>query len=177
MLRKVFYTVPSRLIGHRLRVRIHDDRLDVFLGGTHLMTLPRGRGYGDRRRAHVVDYRHVIHALRAKPMALPGLVYRDQLFPRDAYRRLYDAAMEALPERAACKLVVGALALAHERGCEADLAAAIDVQLDAGAVPDLAELSARFAPDPQALPHVTVALTPLSAYDALATAPVEGVSA
>jgi len=38
------------------------------------MTLPRGRGYGDRRRAHVVDYRHVIHALRAKPMALPGLV-------------------------------------------------------------------------------------------------------
>jgi hypothetical protein len=62
LLRKVFYTVPSRLIGHRLRVRIHDDRLEVFLGGTHLMTLPRGRGYGDRRRPHVVDYRHVIHA-------------------------------------------------------------------------------------------------------------------
>jgi DNA replication protein DnaC len=151
MLRRVFYTVPSRLIGHRLRVRLHDDLLEVFLGGTHLMTLPRGRGYGDRRRAHVVDYRHVIHALRAKPMALPGLVYRDQLFPRDAYRRLYDAAMEALSDRAACKLVVGALALAHERGCEADLAATIDAQLDAGAVPDLAELSARFAPDPQAL--------------------------
>lgn len=176
-LRRVFYTVPSRLIGHRLRVRLHDDRLEVFLGGTHLMTLPRGRGYGDRRRAHVIDYRHVIHALRAKPMALPGLVYRDQLFPRDAYRRLYDAAMAALPERVACKLVVGALALAHERGCEADLAAAIDAQLDAGAVPDLAELSARFAPDPQALPHVTIAWTPLSAYDVLTAAPVEGVSA
>jgi len=28
-LRKVFYTVPSRLIGHRLRVRLYDDRLDV----------------------------------------------------------------------------------------------------------------------------------------------------
>jgi transposase InsO family protein len=177
MLRKVFYTVPSRLIGHRLRVRIHDDRLEVFLGGTHLMTLPRGRGYGDRRRAHVVDYRHVIHALRAKPMALPGLVYRDQLFPRDAYRRLYDAAMAALSEKAACRLVVGALALAHERGCEADLAAAIDAQLAAGLMPDLAELGARFAPDPNALPEVTVALTPLSAYDALAAAPVEEASA
>jgi hypothetical protein len=127
MLRRVFHTVPSRLIGHRLRVRLHDDRLEVFLGGTPLMTLPRGRGYGDRRRAHVVDCRHVIHALRAKPFrrrrtsgstALPGLVYRDQLFPRDAYRRLYDVAMAALPERTACKLVVGALALAHERGCE-----------------------------------------------------------
>ena len=173
MLRNVFYTAPSRLIGHRLRVRIHDDRIEVFLGGTHLMTLPRGRGYGDNRRAHVVDYRHVIHALRAKPGALPGLVYRDQLFPRDAYRRLYDAAMEALPERAACKLVVGTLAIAHERGCEADLAAAVGAQLDAGVMPDLADLRARFAPDPEALPQVTVTLTPLSAYDVLTAAPTE----
>ncbi len=178
MLRRVFYTVPSRLIGHRLRVRLHDNRLEVFLGGTHLMTLPRGRGYGDNRCAHVVDYRHVIHALRAKPMALPGLVYRDQLFPRDAYRRLYDRAMAALPERAACKLVVGALAIAHERGCEADLAALIDASLDAGSLPDLVELRARFQPDPEALPQVTVTMAPLSAYDVLTvTAPIEGASA
>ncbi|BDD67185.1 hypothetical protein Sj15T_22060 [Sphingobium sp. TA15] len=27
---KVFFTVPSRLIGHRLRVRLYDDRLDIF---------------------------------------------------------------------------------------------------------------------------------------------------
>jgi len=39
-LRKVFYTVPSRLIGHQLRVRIYDDRLDLFLGETFLVTLP-----------------------------------------------------------------------------------------------------------------------------------------
>jgi hypothetical protein len=167
MLRRVFYTVPSRLIGHRLRVRLHDDRLEVFLGGTHVMTLPRGRGYGDRRRAHVVDYRHVIHTLRAKPMALPGLVYRDQLFPRSAYRRLYDAAMAALPAKAACRLVVDALALAHERGCEADLAALIDASLDEGILPDRETMQARFAPDPGILPSVTVSLTPLSLYDAL----------
>jgi len=177
MLRRVFYTVPSRLIGHRLRVRIHDDRIEVFLGGTHLTTLPRGRGYGDNRRGHVVDYRHVIHSLRTKPGALPGLVYRDQLFPRDAYRRLYDAAMAALPERTACKLVVGALAIAHERGCEADLAALIDASLDAGDLPDLADLRARFVPALEALPQVTVTLTPLSAYDVLTAAPAEGAPA
>ena len=177
MLKNVFYTVPSRLIGHRLRVRIHDDRIEVFLGGTPLMTLPRGRGYGADRRAHVVDYRHVIHSLRAKPGALPGLVYRDQLFPRDAYRRLYDAAMAALPERAACKLVVGALAIAHERACEADLAALIDANLDAGILPAIADLRARFAPPPETLPQVTVTLTPLSAYDVLTAADAEGASA
>ena len=48
-LRKVFYTVPSRLIGHRLRVRLYDDRLEVFLGGTHLLSLPRGRAHPDGR--------------------------------------------------------------------------------------------------------------------------------
>jgi hypothetical protein len=105
--------------------------------------------------------------------ALPGLVYRDQLFARDAYRRLYEAAMEALPERAACKLVVGALAIAHERGCEADLAALIDANLDAGAIPVLADLRARFAPDPEALPQVTVTMAPLSDYDVLTAAPAE----
>ena len=111
-------------------------------------------------------------------MALPGLVHRDQLFPRDACRRLYHAAMAALPAKKACRLVVGALALAHERGCEADLAAIIDAQLGAGIMPDLDELGARFRPDPAALPEVTVALTPLSAYDALAaTAPAEEASA
>lgn len=84
--------------------------------------------------------------------------------------------MAALPEKAACRLVVGALALAHERGCEADLAAAIDARLDAGVMPDLAELRARFAPRPGALPEVTVTLAPLSAYDALTAAPMEGAT-
>jgi transposase InsO family protein len=32
-LRKVFYTVPSRLIGHQLRVRLYDERLDVLMEG------------------------------------------------------------------------------------------------------------------------------------------------
>ena len=27
MCRHVFYTVPSRLVGHRLRLRIHDDHI------------------------------------------------------------------------------------------------------------------------------------------------------
>ena len=48
-LKKVFYTVPSRLIGHRLRVRLYDDRLDVFIGGTPLMTLARGRAAEQRQ--------------------------------------------------------------------------------------------------------------------------------
>jgi hypothetical protein len=98
-LRKVFYTVPSRLIGHRLRVRLYDDRLDVFVGGTHLLTLPRGRPHPNGKHDQVVDYRHVIHSLRRKPMALLNLVYRDRLFPRDAYRRTFDLLRQRLPDK------------------------------------------------------------------------------
>jgi hypothetical protein len=166
-LKKVFYTVPSRLIGHRLRVRLYDDRLDVFVGATLLMTLTRGRAPGCGKRAHVVDYRHVIHALRRKPMALLNLVYRDQLFPREAYRLTFDRLLEKLPEKSACHLMVNLLALAHERGCEAELALLLAADLAAARLPDLAALRSHFAPDPAGLPEIVVHLTPLVDYDRL----------
>ena len=94
-LRKVFYTVPSRLIGYRLKLRIYDDRLECFLGQSRVLTLPRGRAPGDGRRIQVVDYRHIIHSLRCKPMALLHLVYRDALFPRPAYRAAWERLIAA----------------------------------------------------------------------------------
>ena len=42
--------------------------------------------------------------------------------------------------------MVSLLALAHDRGVEADLAAAIDAGLDAGELPDLIVLRRRFTP-------------------------------
>ncbi len=166
-LRKVFYTVPSRLIGHQLRVRLYDDRLDVFIGGTPLMSLPRGRAHPSGKHAQVVNYRHVIHALRKKPMALLNLVYRDQLFPREAFRRTFDALLESLPDRQACRIMVDLLALAHERGCEAELAEALAATLSAGNLPDMVALRTKFTPDPTQVPAVVVTLAPLQSYEAL----------
>jgi hypothetical protein len=169
ILRRVFYSVPSRLIGHRLNIHLYDDRLECFLGATKLLTLGRGRPpQGGNKRGHVVDYRHVIHALRKKPMALLNLVYRDQLFPRRAYARAFEALRAKESEKHACRTMVGLLALAHERACEAELADAIDATLDAGDLPDLDSLRERFKPDRVAIPEVTVALAPLSAYNELA---------
>ena len=167
VLRKVFYSVPSRLIGHRLRVRIHDDRLDIYLGGTLQITVPRGRSHSNGRHGHVVDYRHVIHALRRKPMALMGLVYRDKLFPRAAYAQTFEALTGALPARAACRIMVELLSLAHERGCEAELADYLAQDLETGRLPDLYVLREIFSPDPQALPEVSVSETSLGVYDEL----------
>ena len=63
---KVLHSVPSRLIGHRLRVHLYDDRLEGFLGSDRVAELPRVRALGPRR-AQVIDYHHVIASLRRKP--------------------------------------------------------------------------------------------------------------
>ncbi len=56
VLRKVFYTTPSRLIGQRLRVRLYDDRLDLYLGSSLQMTLRRGRAQPNGAHDHVIDW-------------------------------------------------------------------------------------------------------------------------
>jgi transposase InsO family protein len=169
ILRRVFYSVPSRLIGHRLNVHLYDDRLECFLGSTQLLTLRHGRPpQGSGKHGHVVNYHHVIHALRKKPMALVNLVYRDQLFPRRAYARAFEALLARESDKQACRTMVGLLALAHDRACEAELAHAIDADLDAGGLPDLDRLRDRFKPDQAAIPNVAVELAPLSVYDELA---------
>ena len=99
-------------------MHFYDDRLAWFLGATLMLTLRRGRPVSGTKGGHVIDYRHVIHALRKKPMALNNPVYRDQLFPRPAYARLRDMAPNR-GDRRACKVTVELLALAHDRGCEA----------------------------------------------------------
>jgi hypothetical protein len=174
LLKRVFYSVPSRLIGHRLRVRLFDDRLECLLGGTLVLTLPRGQrpsGAMSNRSSYVIDYRHIIHALRRKPMALLNLVYRDQLFPRTAYRRAWEALIAAHPPRTACRIMVGLLALAHDRACEAELASALGTALDQGDLPDLVALQQCFTPRAGTVPHVTVSLPAAIAYDALLASP------
>ena len=176
-LRKVFYSLPSRLIGHSLRVHLFADRLQLFLGASELMTLPRGKPHADGRRGHVVNYHHLIHALRRKPMALLHLVYRDQLFPRHAYRRTFAALLDALDQRHACRRMVGLLALAHDQGCEAALADHLEHLLAAGRLPDPAALRQRFRPAAPALPQVSIRAGSLADYDQLLDYPDQlGVS-
>jgi hypothetical protein len=122
MCRHMFYTVPKPALGHRLRLRSHDDRIEAYLGGNLLLSLPRGRRPRCAGVVEVVDYHHVIAAPRAKPGALAHLAYLDALWPRAAYRRAWDARTADGPVRDAARTMVGLLALAHDRGVEADLA-------------------------------------------------------
>jgi hypothetical protein len=94
--------------------------------------------------------------------------YRDQLFPRPAYARAFEALCAEVGDRRACKVTVELLALAHDRACEAELARVIDAELEEGRLPDIDVLRARFQPDAKSIPDIAVELVPLNSYDELA---------
>jgi hypothetical protein len=168
LIKSIFYSAPSQLIGQRLRVHLYDDRLEAFLGGTLVVSHSRARRRGDGHRVHVINYHHVIHALRRKPQALWSSIYRDSLFPRTQYAEAWKVLQRDLPRRDACRRMVDLLFIAHDQACEAELAHLLAADLDAGRVPDPKALASRLAPRHMALPRdVTVAHPSLDSFDAL----------
>jgi hypothetical protein len=53
--------------------------------------------------------------------------------------------------------------------CEAELAEAINAELNAGRLPDLDTLGRHFAPNPATMPDITVEVASLHLYDELST--------
>lgn len=99
-----------------------------------------------------------------------GLIYPDQLFPRQAFRDLFDMMLEKTSDKQACRMIVDLLALAHDRGCEAEIAAQIEEDMRHKQIPDIGALRAGFAPCAGGLPKVEVRLGELAAYNNLLSA-------
>jgi len=165
--RRILYSAPSRLIGHRLKVRLYSDRLDCYLSGAIVLTLTRGTHSLLGGRGRVIDYRHFVEALKRKPQAFKGLVFRDALFPREAYRRTWEQLELRLSQRQACQSIVALLEMAARDGVECVLAQRLEALLIAGELPDVKRLREEFAPRKAELPQVTVQIPAPSIYDAL----------
>jgi hypothetical protein len=156
------YSVPSRLIGTTVLVRIRAEVLEVYLGTSHLLSMPRLLGHGQHR----IDYRHVIWSLVRKPGAFAHYRYRDDLFPSLPFRRAYDALVASHPERAD-RHYVRLLHLAASTS-EADVEMALTLLLDQRTVPtfdavrDLIRL-----PSTTQVPVLTSAVLDLGIYDRL----------
>ena len=91
------YSVPSRLIGERLKVRCYEDRIDAFYHGVPQMTVARLSG----ESGHRINYRHVIDWLVRKPGAFRNYRYHEDLFPTVNFRIAYDRLREACSDRVA----------------------------------------------------------------------------
>lgn len=91
------YSVPSRLIGQVVKVRLYDDRLEVRYRDQLQMKCERLLG----RMGHYINYRHIIWSLVRKPGAFANYRYREDLFPSLAFRQAYDVLCAEHPSRAA----------------------------------------------------------------------------
>lgn len=162
---RIAYMVPSRLIGHRLVVRIYDDRLEFFAGAQLVHAGPRLHG---QRRGHLVQYHYCIDSLARKPGAFARLSYRDDLHPNHIYAHTWDRLRERLGEYAACRTYVRLLHLAHRHACEAALGVRLEALLHSDELPDAEALRSEFStPTPAAFPILHFRTADPAGYDAI----------
>jgi hypothetical protein len=112
--KKHTYSVPSRLIGHTLRVQLHEAELKVHLGRDFLFCLPRLRG----GRGALVDFRHIITPLMRKPGAFIHYRHREALYPSAVFRAAYDRLVADHGERPGVIEYLHVLKLAAEETVE-----------------------------------------------------------
>jgi hypothetical protein len=158
------YSVPSRLIGTKLLVRVRSEVLEVYRGTAHLLSMPRLLGHGQHR----IDYRHVIWSLVRKPAAFAQYRYHDDLFPSLTFRRAYDALREGKPQRAD-RDYVRILHLAASTS-ENEVELALGLLLDQGALPSFdAVRDLVRVPVAARLPELGPVVLDMAIYDRLLT--------
>jgi hypothetical protein len=160
---KNVYSVHSRLIGERVKVRLFAEHLEVWSGQHLIETIPRLRG----ESKHRINYRHIIDWLVRKPGAFENYRYRDDLFPGHRFRLAYDALKKSQPARAH-KEYLNILYLAAREN-ESAVDDALRYLIDTGrtitleAVETIVNSKLKLAP----LTEVSVAPVNLAAYDSL----------
>lgn len=156
----VVYSVPSRFIAHWLKVYAYREKLDLFLGGKLVLTLPR------LEKGALINYRHLIDSLLRKPGAFENYQYHACLFPNVSFRKAYDVLKSegTSPSKRYCEL----LHLAKMEG-EQEVTAALDLLLETQELPLKSSMtslifSARKPPE-----DPWVGLPSLEVYDVLLT--------
>ena len=165
--KSALYSVPSRLAGHRLKVRLYSVHLEAWLGGVKVFECERLYANSEDRHPKRIDWRHMLPSLKRKPGAFARWVLRDAMFPRSEYAQTWQRLRERLQERAACRLMVDLLDLADQANVVAELAGVLAQLLDSDALPDIDELRKRFAPRATSMPVVEVILPATAVYDEL----------
>ena len=146
------YSVPSRLIGKEVQIRLYADWVAVYYKDHLVERMERVHGEGEAN----VNYRHVIGSLVRKPGA----------FARYRFRLAYDALREWRGERADVEYV-RILHLAATT-MEATVDSALFLLLEAGQPFDYAEVRDLAEPKAPEAPLLTVRTAPdLKVYDGL----------
>lgn len=156
------YSVPSRLIGDWVRVRIFEDKIEVRYADEIQLACERLMG----RNRHRIDYHHVIWSLVRKPGAFARYVYRDEMFPQLVFRKAYDAIQEV---RAGTRGDLEYLRILHLAAStmEADVATALALLLGAGKAITAEAVKELISSSTIEVPALAPATIDLAEYDTL----------
>jgi hypothetical protein len=155
------YSVPSRLIGEQVRVRIYDDQIEIHYGGQLQLSVDRLLGRG----GHLIDYRHVIWSLVNKPGAFERYKYHEAMFPTLVFRRTYDELCASSSSRIANLDYLRILHLAAST-MQSEVQAALELLMDTGQVPRFDAVLAMVAPEGPEIPQLDDLEVTLDDYDA-----------
>jgi hypothetical protein len=156
------YSVPTRLIGQQVTVRLSEWQLEVYLGAQHIETLPRQVGAGQ----HYIQYRHLIDSLLRKPGGFRHYRYRDAFFPRLVFRQAWEQLNQwHAPRQADLRyLRIVHLAATHQ---EETVAAILTHLLASTERWDDQEVRQQLTPPPAPVPALTPVPVDLAQYDHL----------
>jgi hypothetical protein len=156
------YSVPPRLRGERVSVRVHETRIEVLFAGELQAESERPLGRG----GHGIQYRHVIGSLVRKPGAFRLYRYRDAMFPTETFRRTHERIARDLSAWASDVEYLRILHLAATT-MEADVEAALRTLLAAGTRPTFDLVRASVAPPAPSVPVLEMPSVDLTSYDAI----------
>ncbi len=162
-IKRVLYSVPARLIGAKIEVRVHHDRLIGYLAQTKVFELTRIHP-NHHQREKSINWRHLIEALSRKPQAFRYSEHRDQLLPDDNYKSIWQLIDAKLESYDACKWMVYVLAMAAKREDWRQLGQDLLAEVK-HSIPSLTQLQSRQLPDTQAVTDNQVKQHDLAPYD------------
>ena len=124
------YSVPTRLIGEHVRVRVYELHLEIWHSSQRILWTERILG----EHKHRIEYRHVIGSLLRKPGAFARYRHREELFPGLVWRQAFDLLVESLGGRQG---EVAYLRLLYRAATtmEAEVESALELLLEAKELP------------------------------------------
>ena len=157
------YSVPSRLVGEQIQVRIFDERLEVYYARELQITMERLQG----QHGHRINYRHVIWSLVRKPGAFERYRYREDLFPTIVFRRAYDALVRrCVTHRKADAEYLRILHLAAST-MESDVEKSLNQLFSQGILPTFSRVKNMVDPEKPTIPEIPKPVVNLKNYDSL----------
>lgn len=175
--RQCYYSVPARLAGRRLAVRLSATTVEILDGAKIVARHERAAG----RYVETLTLDHYLEVLKTKPGALPGATALAQAKASGAFTPMHqaywDAARKARGDAAGTRVLIEVL-LAHRTLPAAALIAAMRKAIEAGVLdPQVVLIDARRAADGHVAAVIPIGAlarydrpTPtLTAYDDLLT--------